>query len=194
MKPIALIVLIVFAAALTAAAASAVGRSSAPSATRCGGQLWRLKTLSDRQRALVRLTPTQTTIADIAKLGGPRSIPRTRRTAFQRQTWEVPAQVTSYRFESGGLRLILFDDDSYLNAVVPIPTCLTRTARARATMAATWKSVTGCATPARGWQSFGVIAHVSGVGFWSQRRASRGSAANGAELYPVTGVRVVVGC
>ena len=153
-----------------------------------------MKTFSDGQRGVVRLTPTQTTIADIAKLGGPRPIPRRRRTAFQRQTWEVPAQLTNYRFDAGGLRLVLFDDESYLNAVIPVPTCLLRSARARAAMQAAWKRMLGCAHPARGWQSFGVIAHISGVGFWSQRRASRGSAPNGAELYPVTGVRIVVGC
>jgi hypothetical protein len=194
MKHATVIVVSISMAAMATAAASAVGRSSAPSADRCGGQLWRIKTLSDAQRRVVRLTPAQTTIADLSEIGGPRPIPRTRRTPFQRQAWEVPAQLTNYRFEAGGLRLVLFDDGSYLNAVIPIPSCLSRTARARETMAAAWKRMTGCARPARGWQSFGVIAHVSGIGFWSQRRASRGSAANGAELYPVTGVRIVVGC
>ncbi len=64
MKRAAIFALIFLAAG--AAAATAAGRhSSAPSATRCGGQLWRLKTFSDRQRRLVELNSQQTTIAAI---------------------------------------------------------------------------------------------------------------------------------
>jgi hypothetical protein len=56
--PIALILL----AATAIAAAAAGGITSAPAADRCGGELWRLKTLSDPGRKAVELEPSRTPI------------------------------------------------------------------------------------------------------------------------------------
>ena len=189
--PIALVLL-----AAIAFAAAAAGRDSAgPTANRCGGQLWQLKTLSDPQRNRVQLEPKMTRIAAIGERPFPRPVPRTRRTPFQREVWEVVAQITQYRVESGGIRLILFDNESYLNAVIPSPDCLSRKTRARHDIASAYKLFTSdCGHTMSSWQSLGAIVHVRGVGFWSQRRGLRGSARNGAELHPVTGVRVVAGC
>ncbi len=190
--PIALILL-----AATAFAAAAAGRSSSgPTASRCGGELWRLKTLSDPARQAVVLNPTGTTIAAIGERPFPRPLPRLRQTAFQKHAWEVVAQITKYRVESEGVRLELYDHESYLNAVIPTPDCLTNAARARSDMAAAFKLFTGrCGHPATNdWQSLGAIVYVRGVGFWSQRRSLRGAARNGAELHPVTGLRIVAGC
>ena len=196
MKRVVLIGLLLLAAAITAAAASAVVRSALkPSATRCGGQLWRLKTLSDVARKSVRLKPESTTIAALSEQASPRTVPTRRQTRFQRQAWEVVAQVTAYRLESEGIRLVLFDGGSYLNAVIPAPNCLTRATRARNAIASTWKRFSAdCGRATRDWQAFGAIVYIRGVGFWSQRRTLRGSATNGAELHPVTGFRVVAGC
>jgi hypothetical protein len=193
-KRAGLIVVLLLAAAIGAVAASARVRS-APAATHCGGQLWRLKTFSDAARTAVALAPKSTTIRDIVDRPYPRPVPTRRRTAFQRQTWEVVAQVTLFRLEDAGLRLILFDDGAYVNAVIPTPTCLGKTARARTEMTAAWKAFLGkCAHPTREWQSLGAIVYVRGVGLWSERRVRRGAAPNGAELYPVTGFRIVAGC
>ena len=187
---------VVLMAAGGVAAAASTRTAASPAATRCGGQLWRLKTLSDRDRNRVALTPTTTTIGAIAAKANPRTVPTRRRTPFQRQTWEVVAQVTKFTLEDAGIRLELFDHGTYVHAVVPTPTCLTRASRARAEMRAAWSLFgTRCPRPTRDPQSFGAIMYVRGVGFWGQRRPEiRGTAPNGAELYPVTGFRVVVGC
>jgi hypothetical protein len=155
-----------------------------------------LKTLSDPQRGAVALEPTNTTIAAIAERPFPRPLPKTRRTAFQRHTWQVVAQITKYRIETGGVRLELYDHGSYLNAVIPTPDCLSSATRARNDIASTHKLFTGdCGhQDTRDWQSLGAIVYVRGVGFWSQRRSLRGAARNGAELHPVTGLRIVAGC
>ncbi|HEY8777357.1 MAG TPA: hypothetical protein VIM33_12880 [Gaiellaceae bacterium] len=190
--PIALVLL-----AATAFAAAAAGRdASGPTASRCGGELWRLKTLSDSARQAVVLNPTGTTIAAIGERPFPRPLPRLRQTAFQKHAWQVVAQITKYRVESDGVRLELYDHESYLNAVIPTPDCLSNATRARSDMAAAFKLFTGrCGHPATsGWQSLGAIVYVRGVGFWSQRRSLRGAARNGAELHPVTGLRIVAGC
>jgi hypothetical protein len=180
---------------LTAGAATAKSRvASSPSAARCGGSLWRMKTLSDSQRSLVRLTPATTTIGAIAKRPFPRPVPIRRRTPFQRQVWSVVSQITQYRLESGGVRLVLFDAGSYMNAVIPLPNCLSSSTRARGQISQAWKAFTGCAQPAAEWQSLGAVAYVGGVGFWAARGQGRGSAPNGAELHPVTSIRIVAGC
>jgi hypothetical protein len=192
--PIALVLLA--AAAFEAAAA---GRSAAgPTPIRCGGELWRLKTLSDLGSKAVQLEPTSTTIGAIVKRPFPRPLPRVRRTAFQRHTWEVVAQITKYRVDTDGIRLELYDHESYLNAVIPTPECLSNStpAQAHTDIASTFKLFTAeCGHPTtRDWQSLGAIVYVRGVGFWSQRRGLRGAARNGAELHPVTGLRIVAGC
>jgi hypothetical protein len=194
MKRAGFIVLIVVGLA-TAAATAAGHETATPNAARCGGTLWRLKTLSDIGRMRVRLTPEVTTIGGIGKRAFPRLVPKVRRTHFQRQDWEVVAQVTQYRLENGGLRLVLYDAGSYLNAVIPLPSCLSAKTRARLQLAAVWKQFVGaCAQPTSSWQSLGAIAYIGGVGFWSQKRTVRGAAPNGAELHPVTHIRIVAGC
>ncbi|MDX6400356.1 MAG: hypothetical protein QOF27_962 [Gaiellaceae bacterium] len=194
MKHLGLIALLVIGAA--AAAATAGGReASTPSAARCGGTLWRLKTFSDSRRMSVHLPPAATTVADVGKRPFPRPLPRERRTPFQRQAWEVVAQITQYRLESGGVRLVLFDAGSYLNAVLPVPDCLSARTRARDQILGAWRRfMVECGRPTVEWQSLGAIAYVRGLGFWGGRGATPGSARNGAQLYPVTNIRIVAGC
>jgi len=194
MKRAAIIAMLVFALAAIAAT-TATGRQTAnPSAVQCGGILWRLKTLSDPARMAVQLDPKPTTIEVIRARPYPRPVPRRRRTAFQLQTWKVIGQVTAFKLDDGGLRLILYDANAYLQAVIPTPNCLDNS-RARKQIAAAWKSfVSDCGEPTRDWQPSGAIISLEGVGFWSQRRERRGAAPNGAELHPVTGFRVIAGC
>ncbi len=186
---------LLFLAAGAAAAAAAGRHTDAPSATRCGGQTWRLKTFSDPRRKSVALVPKSTTIGDVGHRPYPRPVPAKRRTPFQLQNWTVVAQVTVFRLEDAGLRLILFDDGAYVNAVIPTPSCLSGASRARKAMNDAWNTfVTKCTRPTRDWQSLGAVVYVSGVGLWSPRNGERGAAPNGAELYPVTSFRIIVGC
>jgi hypothetical protein len=111
-------------------------------------------------------------------------------------SWEVPAQITKYKLDpNGSLRLVLYDDNSYMNAVIPSPTCLSRSSRDRAQIAAAWRLFTSkCGKPDFDWQSFGGVLFVRGIGYWGDRQQLRGTAPNGAELHPVTGLRIVAGC
>ena len=104
------------------------------------------------------------------------------------------AQITKYRVETDGIRLELFDHESYLNAVIPTPDCLSNVTRARKDIASTFNLFAAECGTARDWQSLGAVVDVQGVGFWSQRGSLRGAARNGAELHPVTGLRIVAGC
>jgi hypothetical protein len=194
MRRIGIIALVLVVAATAATAAPTA--ATRPSAQACGGILWRLKTFSDLGRYRVRRTPRQTTIKAIDSRRSPYPLPRSRRTSFQRGTWEVYAQVTDYRLDGNELRLVLFDDGAYMNAVVPAPACLTRKTRARGSITAVWSEFyASCGHAQRTWQPHGAVVKVSGVGFWSSRfKTRRGAAPNGAELHPVTGLRPIAGC
>jgi hypothetical protein len=176
-------------------AVAAFAHSATPSPSRCGGTTWRMKTFSDSARKAVALAPKSTTIGDIGQRANPRLVPTKRRTPFQKQNWEVVGAVTLFRLEDAGLRLILFDHGSYVNAVIPAPSCLSKVSRARAAMNAAWNAfISKCTRPTREWQPLGAVVYLSGVGLWSPRSGDRGAAPNGAELYPVTSFRVIAGC
>lgn len=195
MKTSKVIALIVLPLAALSATARPADTQTQPSAASCGGNLWRLKTLSDPRRTAVRLSPRQTTLAAIAMRRAPTRTPTRRTTPFQKQTWEVVAQIVNYRIEDGELRMVLFDDGAYINAAVPTPTCLPPTTRTRSQIAQTYRQfTTQCAHPTSEWQPLGAVAYIRGVGFWSQRRSAHGTAPNGAELHPVTGFSIVAGC
>jgi hypothetical protein len=187
---------LIFLAAGAAAATAAGTHQSAPSATRCGGLTWRLKTFSDPQRRQVDVTPQSTTLRSILARRGPgRPIAR-RATPLQFHAWGVYAQITKYRLDStGSVRLVLYDDNSYMNAVIPSPACLSKKTRDRAEIEAAWRLfVTKCGKPGPDWTTFGGILSVRGIGYWSKKQLLRGTAPNGAELHPVTGLQVVAGC
>jgi len=193
--------LIVLLAAALALASLAVkvdaGASPATSSgARCDGVFWPLKTLSDSARKSVQvLPPTATTIEAIAARPRPQPTPTRRKTSFQKRTWEVVASVDKYRLDHGELRLVLFDNSNYLNAVVPSPSCLPAKARERKAMIAVWtKFISSCGHPTEAWQYLGAVAYVRGVGFWSSSRGGTGAAPNGAELHPLTSFRPVAGC
>ena len=94
-------------------------------------------------------------------------------------------QVTAFKRDDGGLRLILYDANAYVQAVIPSPSCLGKSTRAREEIEGAWKTfVSECGDPTRDWQPSGAIVSVQGVGFWSQRRERRGAAPTGPSYTP----------
>ena len=75
-----------------------------------------MKTFSDVPKMTVRLAPRADDDRGAPASG--RTHVRCRKgpanTTFQRQTWKVIAQVTEYRLDGNGLRLVLFDHGSYM--------------------------------------------------------------------------------
>jgi hypothetical protein len=184
-------------------ALAALSAQAAPSAgprpgTGCGGPLWRLMTLSDPDRGTVALARHPTTISEIAKQARPRVIGERRTTAFQRQVWGLRAVVDRYRVASNGeIVLILYSIDTgqFMNAYLPAAQCLGPRARNRTGMLAARKSlVSNCPRVTAAWQLVGITVELGGVGFWNPSTATRGALANGAELRPVTNLKVVTGC
>jgi hypothetical protein len=183
---------------LAATSAHAAPENGPRPGTGCGGTLWRLMTLSDRDRKTVTLQRQPTTIADISKRARPLVIGTGRTTPFQRQVWGLRAVVDRYRIASNGeIVLILYSIDTaqFMNAYLPAAQCLGPRARNRTGMLAARNSlVSKCPRVTAAWQLVGITVEIGGVGFWNPSTATRGALANGAELRPVTNLKVVAGC
>jgi hypothetical protein len=166
--------------------------------TWCGGKLWRLMTLSDSDRAKVNLHSTPTTIAELAKLAPPKRIAAARATTFQRRLWRLQAVVDRYRIASNGeVVLILFSIEAgkYMDVYLPNPLCLGQRARDRTGMITARRQFTShCPSVTAAWQLLGATVDVAGVGFWNPSKRTRGALPNGAELRPLTNLRIVSGC
>jgi hypothetical protein len=194
------LVLALLAAVTLCATAAASGTSAGRESpgTWCGGTLWRLMALSDEDRADVDLHGEQTTIAEIAKLTPPKRIVPNRTTSFQRQVWRLRAVVDRYRIASNGeIILILYSIETaqYMDVYLPNPHCLGPRARDRTGMIAARREFTShCARVTAAWQLLGTTVEVAGVGFWNPSKITRGALPNGAELRPLTNLRVVSGC
>jgi hypothetical protein len=180
--------------ALAASTAGAGGRTAdaAPGCTLHGRAV--IGALGDRDARRVEMTPRTTSIGALAGRQRPGRLPA-RRDGFERQTWEVVAQITEYRLApNGGVRLILFDDHSYLRAELPPLACLTRRTPARGAIVDTRTRFLGmCGRALSAWRDSGAVAYVSGVGYWGSR-AVRQAAPNGAQLHPITSLRLIAGC
>jgi hypothetical protein len=191
--------LLVVAACAAAASATASSKHSATPGSWCGGRLWRLETLSDGDNRSVQVRPAEpTSIAAIAARQGPKRINAARETAFQRQTWRLQTVVDRFRIASNGeIVLILFSIDTgmYMNAYLPNPHCLSARTRDRTgIIAARGEFRSRCGPASWPWQLLGATVDIAGVGFWNPVRDTRGALPNGAELRPVTNLKVLSGC
>jgi hypothetical protein len=187
---------VVLLGALGAIAVTNVSARPLESETGCNVRLKGLKTLSDPQRKLVNLHPKNTTVTAINALAQPHPTPKTRSTDFTRRLWRVLAQITEFKLEGDSdIHLILFGDGAYLIAEMPAGQCLPKSTRDRkAIVAARKKFETNCGKPTKKWQKLGAVVTISGVGFFDIPHTQNPHAGNFAELYAVTGLKVVSGC
>jgi len=189
--------LAVAAVCVVAVTAPAQARVDATPGPWCGGTLWKLMTLSDKGRSTVKWTPAATSVADIAKLVAPATAPSTRSTPFQKQVWQLTTVIDRYRVASNGeIVLVLFDTASstYMDAYLANPKCLSSSSRGRADMLAARTAFAKCPVPTAAWQLLGATVQLSGVGFWNPSKSTKGALPNGAELRPVTGLKLIAGC
>lgn len=191
----------VFLLAATVALLSAVAATAALTrldqpAKVCDMRLKGLKTLSDPQRNLINLRPTDTTLGAINALPQPRPTPATRSTDFSRRVWRVVAQITQFRIAGDrAIQLVLFDAGTYLIAAMPDAHCLSSKTRDRqAIVTARKKFEASCGQPTKNWKELGAVAMISGVGLFDIPQPQRPQATNFAELTPVTGIRFLSGC
>ena len=152
----------------------------------CGGPLWKLMTLSDTARSAGEVAPSPTSIADVAKVAAPAKVPAARTTPFQKQDWQVTAVVDQYRCSrtARSCSSVRQRTSTYMDAYMPNPKCLPKTARGRSQMLAARTALGSCPAPTGGWQPLGATVQVTGVGFWNPLHTTKGALPTGAELRP----------
>ena len=196
---------IVFAAAVlvvaVVVAASAGARQGALAivpGTWCGGDRWKLMTLSDKGASAVNWAPEATSIPVISTFAAPKRIVAWRSTSFERQVWRVVVVINRYRRQSNGeiaLELYNIETSMTMNAYMPNPRCLSATSRGRAQMVAARSTfLRDCGAATSLWQLLGASAQLGGVGFWNPVTTTLGALGNGAELRPVTYFAPLTGC
>jgi hypothetical protein len=151
-------------------------------------------TFSDVGRQKVNSTPVDTTIANIAQLLAPAKVGPRRTTAFQHHLWRLDAVIDRFRIGTDGeIALILYSIPSarYMNAYLANPACLTRHSRMRQQIIAARQELKNHAPQVTStWQLLGFTVKLTGVGFWNPLHSTRGALANGAELRPVTRLKI----
>jgi hypothetical protein len=128
-------------------------------AAACGSDYWPLKTFSDPLRKKVKLTPKDTTLAQIGTPDHPHPTPTTRNTPFELQVWRLTAQITEFKREGdGNIHLILFDAGTYGIAEMLAAACVPKKARARkAIINARKKFEAACGKATGSWKQLGVL-------------------------------------
>ena len=159
-------------------------------------------TLSDATRYVVYPAPLRTSVPAIASLVEPKRLAASRGTSigvgFEQQVWQLTLVIERYRLQSNGeIALELYDIPSsmYMNAYLPNPKCLSaRTLFRRQILAARTAFTQACPAPTPAWQMLGSSVTLTGVGFWNPVKTTLGALGNGAELRPVTGLKIINGC
>ena len=104
----------------------------------------------------------------------------------------------NFRIASNGeivLTLYSIESAQYMNAYLPDPNCLGPRARDRTGMIAARRELTShCPKVTTAWQLLGITVDIGGVGFWNPSTVTRGASRNGAELRPLTNLKIVSGC
>ena len=152
----------------------------APAAV-CGVERWTVKTLQDRPR-LLRVQAT--TIAQLAGLPKPTSLPQTR-LAFERHVFTVTAAFRFIREEADqDLHIVISQGPAHMIVEAPnAPTCTPNaTAYRKRQMAAARQAVLASLTKANCPR-----ARVTGVAFFDSLHRQTGVAPNGIELHPILG-------
>lgn len=115
---------IVLAACAATLLPSAVARSSVDLRATCGGERWRVATLTDR----ARLIPVgATTIPRLEAVPAPSKLP-TRRLPLEQRIYGIrsmlPAATDVVRGADGNVRLVLRQGPDSIVAVIPSPRCV----------------------------------------------------------------------
>ncbi len=177
--------------------AEAVVQSPNSSTGSCGVERWSVKTGTDADAGKINLqSTTPTTIASLAALPAPASLPSNNRIMPTETTvFQVRATLTEYKLEADSdYHLVLSDGSGHtMIAEIPDPACvgsssplLTSIEKARSEFDAKY-------TPTGSFQTANVAVTVTGVGFFDFLHGQTGVAPNGIELHAVLDVQFGTG-
>lgn len=159
----------------------------------CGVERWSVKTGTDADVGLINLQAiTQTTIAELASLPAPSTLPANNRIQPTETTiFQLHATLTEYKLESDSDYHLILSDGSGNTMIgeIPSPACVGSSSpllpgiqNARAEFDAWY-------TPTSSFQTANVPVIVTGVGFFDFLHGQAGVAPNGIELHAVLDIQ-----
>jgi hypothetical protein len=162
-----------------------------PQVTHCSVDRWAVKTLTDPGASRVNLTPTTTTVEELAALPVPDGFSSyTPRLEPEFQTYTVSAILAEFKEEADSdIRLVLLGvSGQAMIAEIPAPDCALGS-RVQAQIAAARKQFNAQFGQAdRSRQQPMEHIRVTGVLFFDAQHGETGVAPNAIELHPVIGV------
>lgn len=159
----------------------------------CGVERWAVKTGTDADAGLVNLnSTTPTTIANLASLARPASLPDNSRIAPTETTvWVINATLREYvRAYDSDYHMVLTDDfGRTMIAEIPSPNCVGAGSPFAAAIARARTQFEAVFTPASYFQTANVPVQITGVGFFDYLEGQQGVAPNGIELHPIIDIK-----
>ncbi|MGH6656516.1 MAG: hypothetical protein ACRDVE_15080, partial [Actinocrinis sp.] len=167
----------------------------APAATTgsCGVERWSVKTGTDADRALINLnSTTNTTIASLASLPAPSSLPSNNRVQPTETTvFRVQATLTEYKLEADSdYHLVLSDGSGHtMIAEIPDPNCVGSTSPLASSVTKARGEFDAKYTVSTSFKTANVPVTVTGVGFFDFAHGQTGVAPNAIELHSVLDIQ-----
>jgi hypothetical protein len=159
----------------------------------CGVERWAVKTGTDADAGLINLqSTTQTTIASLAALPAPSSLPSNNRIQPTETTvFQLHDTLTIYKLESDSDYHLVLDDGSGHTMIVeiPDPACVGSTSPLLPGIRTARSEFDARYTPNGTFQTANVAVTVTGVGFFDFLHGQTGVAPNGIELHAVLDVQ-----
>jgi hypothetical protein len=171
----------------------AVVSSPLASTGSCGVERWSVKTGTDADRANITLqSTTQTTIAALAALPKPGTLPANNRVAPTEDTvYQLRATLTQYKLEADSdYHLVLSDGSGHtMISEIPDPACVGSTSPLTSSIQKARSQFDAKYTATTSFQTANVPVTVTGVGFFDFLHGQTGVAPNGIELHAVLDVQ-----
>jgi len=155
----------------------------------CGVERWSVKTGTDPDASLVKLgSPKATTIASLAGIATPKTIPDNNRLKPTETTlWVMNATLTAYVLAYDSDYHIVLSDSAgrTMIAEIPAPGCVGPGSPFAAGIAHAREQFDAVLTATTSFQTASLPVQVTGVGFFDYRMGQQGIAPNGIELHPI---------
>ncbi len=163
----------------------------------CGVERWSVKTGTDADRGLINLnSTTDTTIAALAALPAPSSLPSNNRVQPTETTvYRVQATLTQYKLEADSdYHLVLSDGAGHtMIAEIPDPACVGSTSPLASSVTKARAEFDAKYTATTSFKTANVPVTVTGVGFFDFQHGQTGVAPNAIELHSVLDVQFGAG-
>jgi hypothetical protein len=159
----------------------------------CGVERWAVKTGTDADAGLINLQSiTQTTIASLAALPKPGTLPSNNRIQPTEITvFQLHDTLTIYKLESDSDYHLVLDDGAGHTMIteIPDPACVGSSSPLKADVQTARAAFDARYTPNGSFQTANVPVTVTGVGFFDFLHGQTGVAPNGIELHAVLDIQ-----